>query len=127
MVTQQILDGRAKEKQTIDEVTTIIWTHEMGQRMALARMKMLKEQKEIAREFGVTQSTISRIEIGHLKVCEKITVAAAKKVFGVFFAFVVFGANPERFNGGVITKGYWDTRLRVRRKNRGEFSKPRFV
>lgn len=127
MVNQAVLDTRKKDTPTLDQLTTVLWTPEMGRRMALVRMKMLKEQKEVARDLGVTQSTISRIEIGHLRVSEGLTVAALKTLFDKHFGFIVYGTNPERYNAQVITKVYWDTRLRVRRKNKGLHSKSRIL
>lgn len=127
MVTEQVLDSRRKEVPTIDQVTTVIWTPDMGKRMALVRMKMLKEQKEFAKTLGVTQAAISRIELGHLKVTESFTVESLKKLLEKHFSFVVFGTNPERYNAGVITRTYWDTRLRLRRKNVAKHSRSRIL
>lgn len=103
----------------------MLWDRERGQRMALIRMKLIKEQKELARDLGVTQATISRLELGYLKVCESITVAGLKKAFDKHFGYVAFGSGAERYNRSYISKVYWDTRLRVRRKNKGENSKSR--
>lgn len=127
MVTEQILEERRKEIPTIDELTTLLWTPEIGRRMALIRMKLMKDQKQLAQEFGVTQSTISRLEIGHLRVTEGITVSQLKKVFGNHFSFIITGTNPERYNAGRIVLVYWDTRLRVNRKNKGKYSKSRLL
>lgn len=127
MVTEQVLDSRRKEVPTIDQVTTVLWTLEMGKRMALVRMKALKDQSEIAKELGMTQPSYSKLERGAVRVTEKIKVADLKRVFGTNFSFVVFGANPERFNAGVITRKYWDTRLRERRANRSLKSKSRIL
>lgn len=125
MSDDQRLAHRKKDYPTIDEVTTLLWTGEMGKRLALVRMKALKQQKELAGELGVTQAAISRLELGQSQVCERITVASLKKAFGTAFPFIAFGVNPERYNAGSIVRQYWDTRLRVRRVNRSPYSKPR--
>lgn len=127
MSDSQTIESRKKEIPTLDELTTLIWTPEMGKRLSLVRMKMLKEQKELARDLRVSQGAISRIEIGHSVVCEKITIKSLRLYLGTSFSFVVFGTNPERYNEGVIKKTYWDTRLRIRRKNVSPYSKSRIL
>lgn len=123
MVNERELTERTKGRPSIDELTTVIWTREMGRRLALVRMKRLMDQREMARALGLErngQGTVSRIELGRLPVTERLTVATLKKTFHTEFMFIVFGSNPERFNAGVIVRKYWDTRLRVRRKNRSQ-------
>lgn len=127
MITQQVLDSRKKELPSIDDLTTILWTSEIGKRMALVRMKMLKDQTEISREFKMNQPSYSKLERGAIRVTEKVTVADLKRVYGSAFSFIVFGTSPERYNSGVITRKYWDTRLRERRKNKSPYSKSRIL
>ncbi len=119
----ETLTDRKKDRPTLDELTTLIWTLEMGQRLALVRMKLLWDQKQLGKELGVTQSTISRIELGQLDSCTKITVAALKLRFLSSFSFIVFGTNPERYNEASIKKSFWDRKLRIRRDRKPAYSK----
>lgn len=125
MSDEQTIAARKRDLPTQDEVSTLIWTPEMGKRLSLVRMKMLREQKEFATGLGVTQAAISRIELGHSRVCERFTIAQLKKLIDKHFSFVAFGTNPERYNAGVIARVYWDTRLRIQRSNKSQWSKRR--
>jgi transcriptional regulator with XRE-family HTH domain len=88
-------------------------------------MKLLLEQRELGEKLGITQAMVSRIELGHLSVTEKITVTGLKAILGPHYSFVAFGTNPERYHQQTILKVYWDTRLRVRRKNKSAYSRIR--
>lgn len=123
MVNEQELSQRTKGRPSLDELTTVIWTPEMGRRLALVRMKRVMDQREMARALGLErngQGMISRLELGRLLVTDRLTVATLKKTFPTEFMFIVFGSNPERFNAGVIVRKYWDTRLRIRRQNKSK-------
>lgn len=125
MVAQDTLENRKKDAPSLDEITTILWTQEMGKRLALIRMRMMKDQSELAAEFGCSQASLSKIERGIIRVSDKFTVASLKRVFGNTFHFIFFGTNPERFNEGAIRNRYWDTRLRERRVNKSRYSNGR--
>ncbi len=122
MVDEQTLESRRKEGPAIDKLTTPLWSAEMGKRLALVRMRLLLDQKSLGQSLGVTQSTISRIESGYLRVAETISVAKLKSVFPTAFAFIVFGRNPERYNASAIVESYWSTRLRVGANKRKKHS-----
>lgn len=112
---------------TIDEITTILWTKDMGHRMAIARMKRIADQSEIAEALGVTQATLSKLETGKVRVCELVTIAKLRKVFEHEFNYIFFAKGAIRYNEAVIKKTYWDTRLRQRRKNKSPYSKSRIL
>ena|SRR6185312_3755688 len=112
-------------KLTIDDVTTVVFTPAMGARLAIARMKLMIDQREIGTRLGISQAAVSRLELGQAKVVESVLVATWKRVLPQLFPYVLFGTNEERFNRGKIVKAYWDNRLRIRRKNKSAYSRGR--
>jgi len=110
---------------TIDDVTTVVFTPAMGARLAIARMKLMIDQREIGTRLGISQAAVSRLELGQAKVVESVLVATWKRVLPQLFPYVLFGTNEERFNRGKIVKAYWDNRLRIRRKNKSAYSRGR--
>lgn len=112
---------------TIDEITTILWTKDMGHRMALARMKRIQDQGEVAMSLGVSQGTLSKLETGKIRVCELVTIAKLREVFAGEFNYIFFAKGAIRWNEAFIKKTYWDTRLRQRRKNKSAYSKSRIL
>lgn len=102
------------------EVATPIFTKEMGDRMEIARMKLLKSQTEMAALLGIGQQTFSRLETGRQATCERpFTIAKMLEVFGDSISFILLGTGEHRFNRSVIAKRYWDFKTAKQRRKRG--------
>lgn len=93
--------------------STPIFTPEMGQRLKLARMKLLMDQSELGEKLGCSQSAISHLEKGSQKTSrEPFTVLQFKDVFGPLWTYVLFGTNEASLSPAHIRKVYWDARLK---------------
>jgi transcriptional regulator with XRE-family HTH domain len=101
---------------SIDDVTTPVWSKEMGQRLKLVRMKLLMDQFELSVKLDMPQSTLSNLENGRVEHAA-FTLGKLKEVFHKHTAFILIGVNPERYHERMIHYRYWDFRLRVSRKN----------
>jgi transcriptional regulator with XRE-family HTH domain len=89
-------------------ISTPIFTAEMGDRMALARMKMLLDQRELGTRLGISQQQVSKLEQGKVRVLEKpFTLEQFLKVFGKSSSFVLFGTGEDNFPRS-IRLTYWE-------------------
>lgn len=92
------------------DATTPIFTKEVGERMALARMKLLWDQKELGEKLGISQQQVGKIESGHRIAERALSTAKFKEVFGDAFMFILFGTGDHRFPENHIRKTYWNHR-----------------
>lgn len=94
-------------------VSAPIFTPEMGNRMRLARMKLLMDQKELGEKFGCPQGAISRLEKGLQSTLEEpFTVLQLKDLFGPLWTYILFGSNENLVNEKHVVKTYWNARLK---------------
>jgi transcriptional regulator with XRE-family HTH domain len=109
------LEDLVKEKPTPTQmllaVTTPIFTPEIGARLALARMKLLMDQKEFGAKLGIAQQQVSKLEAGRLRTLEKpFTTQALWDALGNSFSFVMYGTGEDRFPPDHVRKTYWDAK-----------------
>jgi transcriptional regulator with XRE-family HTH domain len=116
MVDEATIKDREASRATVEDVTTPVWTKDMGARLKLVRMKLLFDQFELSVKLDMPQSTLSNLENGRV-IHGPFTVAKLKEIFHKHTAFILLGQAPERFNARVIHKNYWDFRLKTQRKN----------
>lgn len=92
-----------------------LFSAEVGQRMQLVRMKMLLDQAQLGELLGTSQQQISKLERGHIEQAP-FTLGRLRAVFGRNFHFILFGSDADAWNVRQIKKTFWDTKLRIRRK-----------
>lgn len=96
--------------------TCPFFDEESGSRFALVRMRMLMDQRSMGELLGVSQQQISQLERGRLAQ-PPFNMARFKAVFGDFYSFVLLGSQPKReMNPSYVTRLYWETKLKTRRK-----------
>lgn len=105
---------RFRDIDDLYQVVTPIFDGLMGQRMELARMKMLMSQSEVAGFLGISQQTLSGLERGIFKV-PKIPFSLYRfmLLFKAHSKFVLLGQNADLYDRNTIEKNYWIARLNM--------------
>lgn len=89
--------------------TTPIFNEDMGRRLMLVRMKAMMTQAHLAQRLGISQQTLSQLELGRLRTanfnCAKLEVLFG----GAGFSFVVINANAQSFDERLITVKFMET------------------
>lgn len=90
------------------EVTTPIFTPDMGSRLRIVRMKKKWSQAQMGDALGISQQQVGRLEAGRIQTMENpFSTAVLKRVLESHTAFVLFGSNPERYIIPAIKAAYW--------------------
>lgn len=93
------------------DITTPIFTPAMGQRLKLARMKMLWSQAELGNALGISQQQVGRLEDGRQQtMINPFTTGAMRGALGKHFEFVAFGSRAELYNPASIGAAFWNSR-----------------
>jgi transcriptional regulator with XRE-family HTH domain len=101
------------------EICAPIFDKAMGERLALMRMKMLMDQKELADILGIDQHTVSDLEKGRLGVPRTpFTVKLLKDIFAGDMGYILYGTNSERYNANLIQSRWHHERFTARRAKR---------
>jgi len=108
-----------KDKENKDAFVSPIFDAHAGERMRLVRMKRLWDQAELGEQLGISQTQVSKIEMGKLKHVE-ITMEKFKAVFGAHHKYILYSTYMGEFNPRVIHTKYWEARLQLRRKNKSD-------
>jgi transcriptional regulator with XRE-family HTH domain len=99
-------------KKRIESIVTPIFTPGMGDRLRIVRMMLLLDQAQLAHHLGVSQQTISNLEMGKQAIMRKpFTLARFQATFGHHANFILFDTQKEKYNRRVITDRYWETKL----------------
>lgn len=115
-------DREEKDKESKDAHVSPIFDKLKGERMRLVRMRQLWEQAELAEMLGLSQKQVSKIEQGKLNHVD-ITMEKFKTVFGNWHKYILYGTYMGSISPGEIHKRFWETRLRLRRKNKTQFGR----
>ena len=108
-----------KDKENKDAFVSPIFDAHAGERMRLVRMKRLWDQAELGEQLGISQQQVSGIESGKVRHVE-FTMERFKAVFGATHKHILYSTYMGQFTPSQIHKTYWETRLRLRRKNKTE-------
>ena len=80
----------------IMDASTPVFDSERGVRLRYARHAMKLKQSDLAKLLGVSQKTVSRLEIGLLDVGGFSTLLF-RSVMGKHFGYVMFGTGKEKY------------------------------
>lgn len=106
-------------KETLKKVLTPLFTRDMGQRMEIARMKLLLDQATVGARLGISQQQVSKIERGELTTTGTFTYFQLEEVFGSKgVAFILFGSYEQDYPRGHIHRTYWAEKLKKKREKK---------
>jgi transcriptional regulator with XRE-family HTH domain len=74
--------------------------------MSIARRKMGYTQAELGRLLGVSQSVVSDLENGRVRIGD-FTLGTFMSVFGDHATYVLYDAGADRYNPNHIWTEYW--------------------
>jgi len=99
--------GQKPAAQRVYEVSTPIFTREMGYRLCMMRERLFLDQSQLAEKLGCKQQLISKLERG-LQCTTRVPFSIAKmqEVFGDTLLHILLGTGSDRFNYGLIHNKY---------------------
>lgn len=101
--------------QQVYEVSTPIFTPEMGHRMMFMRERLMLDQAQLAEKLGTQQQTISKLERGIQPTTRApFSIARMQDVFGDTLLHILLGTGLDRFNYGLIHNRYLTEKQRLR-------------
>ena len=90
----------------LDEHLTVIFTPQIGERMRQVRMKWLVDQRDMAKEFGITQQHYSRLERGQIRFFD-VTLKRFKEIYEDAVLFVLRGTGAGKWEVTEAEKKKW--------------------
>lgn len=104
-------DKRTSYNERLWEISTPIFTPDMGLRLKIARMKLKWSQAELGERLGVSQQQIGRIEAGRRQTIENpFSSAVLRDALRTHINYVLFGSNADLYDYVKIKAAYWEVR-----------------